>query len=241
MRVLFVHHDPSSTTGVVGAAFARRGYRAVEHQVCRTPQSPVGSPEFPDPTEFDAVVVLGSRWGVMDPECAHWVGPEQAMLRRADAAGVPVLGCCFGGQVLAAALGGSVAPTPHPETGWLEVGPHAVAPPDDGLVAPGPWLQWHGDAFTVPPGGTELARTVAGPQAFVLRRNLGLQFHPEADRAVLEAWLVDDADELLEVGIDPEDLLRGADEHGPSAARRAHALVDRFLDDVARRGGAPTR
>ena len=235
LRTLFVHHDPNSLAGLVGEALVRRGAELVEHQVCRTPLSPVGSTEFPDPTGFGAVVVLGSRWSVYDPACAHWVGPEQDMLRVADAAGVPVLGCCFGGQVLAAALDGTVAPTDHPETGWLEVGPHEVDGPDSGLVAPGPWLQWHGDAFTVPPGAIELARTAAGPQAFVLRRNLGLQFHPEADRAVLEAWLVDDEQELLDAGIDPQPLLTDADRHGPDASRRAHALVDRFLDDVARR------
>ena len=234
-RALVVHHDPNSLVGLVGEALVRRGAEIVEHQVCRTPLSPVGSPEFPDPTGFDAVVVLGSRWSVYDPACAHWVGPEQAMLRAADAAGVPVLGCCFGGQVLAAALGGTVAPTDHPETGWLDVGPHVVDGPDHGLVAPGPWLQWHGDAFTVPPGATELARTEAGPQAFVLRRNLGLQFHPEADRAVLEGWLVDDEHELVEAGIDPQPLLDDADRLGPEVGPRAHALVDRFLDDVARR------
>ncbi|MFM7062665.1 MAG: type 1 glutamine amidotransferase [Actinomycetes bacterium] len=235
MRALFVHHDPNSTVGVFGAAFARRGIEVVEHLVCATPRSPVGSTEFPDPELFDVVVVLGSRWGITDPECAHWVVPEQVMLRRADAAGVPVLGCCFGGQVLAAALGGAVGPAARPEIGWLEVGPQPVAPPNEGMVHPGPWLQWHGDAFSVPPGATELARTEAGPQAFVLRRCLGLQFHPEVDRAVLEAWLVDDADELLAVGLDPQDLVRGADRHGPDAAARAHTLVDRFLDDVAQR------
>jgi GMP synthase-like glutamine amidotransferase len=235
VRALFVHHDPNSLPGVLGAAFARRGAEVVEHQVCRTPLSPVGSSEFPDPTSFGAVVVLGSRWSVYDPACAHWVEPELEMLRAADAAGVPVLGCCFGGQVLAAALGGTVAPTEHPETGWMGVGPYAVDGPDQGLVTPGPWLQWHGDAFTVPPGATELARTQAGPQAFVLRRNLGLQFHPEADRAVLEGWLVDDEHELVEAGIDPQPLLDDADRLGPEVGPQAHALVDRFLDDVALR------
>lgn len=232
-EALFVHHDPNSRPGLVGAAFAARGWGVVEHQVGRVPGSPEGDPVFPDPTAVDAVVVLGSRWSVYDPDCAHWVGPEQEMLRAADAAGVPVLGCCFGGQVLAAALGGTVAPTDHPEIGWFEVEP--IGAGATGLVERGPWLQWHGDAFTVPDGAVELARSVAGPQAFLLRRNLGLQFHPEADRAVLEEWLVDDAEELLSVGIDPDVLLRGADAQGADAVARAARLVDRFLDDVAHR------
>ena len=69
----------------------------------------------------------------------------------------------------------------------------------------------------------------------MLRRNLGLQFHPEADRGVLEGWLVDDEHELVEAGIDPQPLLTDADRLGPEVGPLAHALVDRFLDDVARR------
>jgi len=237
MRVLLVHHDPNSTPGVVGRAFEQRGWQVSEHQVCEVVDSPTGSTSFPDPTAFDAVVVFGSRWSVYSPEVAHWVEPELRMLQTADRAGVPVLGCCFGGQLLASALGGAVAPTEYPEIGWFEVEPNPlVAAPVE--IHSGPWLQWHGDAFSVPPGATELARTIAGPQAFVLRRNLALQFHPEVDRAVLEAWLVDDAHELLEVGLNPNDLLVGADEFGGDAERRADALVAAFLTWVG--SGEPT-
>ncbi|MFM7068514.1 MAG: type 1 glutamine amidotransferase, partial [Actinomycetes bacterium] len=175
MRALFVHHDPNSVDGLLGESFTRCGATIRSHQVCDTPHSPAGRTEFPDPTDFDAVVVFGSRWSVCDPDCAHWVEPEVAMLRAADAAGVAVLGCCFGGQILAAALGGTVAPTAHSEIGWMEVEPLPLAGDDrrfDGWVTAGPWLQWHGDAFTVPSGAVELATSAAGPQAFALRRNL---------------------------------------------------------------------
>ena len=132
---------------------------------------------------------------------------------------MPVLGLCFGGQVLSTALGGSVATTAHPEIGWYQV------EPADPAIEPGPWLQWHFDAFSVPDGARELARSVAGPQAFRLRANLGLQFHPEADRPVLEAWLTDDLDQLEEAGLDAEALLSGADRHLEAARERARRLV----------------
>lgn len=218
MRALHVHHDANSLPGLVGEALSERGVEAVVHQVCSGP-GPEGSTAFPDPSGFDLVVLYGSRWSVYDDRVAHWVQPELQFIRDADQAAVPVLGLCFGGQVLSTALGGSVAPTADPEIGWYEV------EPADPAIEPGPWLQWHFDAFSVPDGARELARSVAGPQAFRLRANLGLQFHPEADRSVLEAWLTDDLDQLEEAGLDAEALLSGADRHLEAARGRARRLV----------------
>lgn len=218
MRALHVHHDANSLPGLVGEALSERGVESVVHQVCVGP-GPEGSTAFPDPSRFGLVVLYGSRWSVYDGQVAHWVEPELEFIRDADHAGVPVLGLCFGGQILSTALGGSVAPTAHPEIGWFEV------EPADRAIERGPWLQWHFDAFTVPGGACELARSAAGPQAFRLRANLGLQFHPEADRAVLEAWLTDDQDQLEEAGLDADALLAGADLHSDDARARARRLV----------------
>ena len=231
MRALHVHHDPNSRPGLVGEVLAERGYEPVVHQVCHTPGSPEGSPELPDLAEFDLVVLYGSRWSVGDEAVAHWVEPELEALRRADRAGVPVLGLCFGGQLLSAAHGGTVERAEVPEVGWCHITPSSPQ------LEPGPWLQWHFDVFTVPEGARELARSDAGPQAFVLRRNLGLQFHPEADRAVLEGWMGDDADQLVAAGIDPEPLLAEADRQRPEARRRAERLLDWFCDATS--GRAP--
>jgi len=197
VRALLVHHDANSRPGLGGAALADRGVSLTPHQVCESADGPEGSTEFPDPSPYDLVVLFGSRWSVYDDRVAHWVRPELDFVRAADAAGAMVLGLCFGGQLLATALGGTVAPTAHPEIGWMTVEPTGDAGPGDPTIERGPWLQWHFDAFTVPPGARELARSVAGPQAFRAGRHLGLQFHPEADRSVLEAWILDDLDELV--------------------------------------------
>ena len=225
MRVLFVHHDANSGDGHVGRAFSALGAELIVHQVCNGPGDPTGSTTFPDPTDVDHVVLFGSRWSVDDPQVAHWVEPEIDFIRAADRAGVPVLGLCFGGQILSVALGGTVGRTEHPEIGWMAVEVNA-----DGRAAgieAGPWLQWHFDAFTVPPGATELARSGAGAQAFRSGPHLGLQFHPEADRSVLEGWMVDDLDQLVGAGLDADGLLAGADRFHDDAAARARRLVDR--------------
>lgn len=228
VRVLHVHHDPNSLPGLVAEVLDDLGADQVAHQVCATPGSPAGRADFPDPAGVDLVVLHGSRWSTYDQEVAHWVGPELDFVRAADRAGTPVLGLCFGGQLVAAAHGARVAPTGHPEVGWFEVEPTG---PD---VEPGPWLQWHFDCFEVPVGGVELARSPAGVQAVRLRRNLALQFHPEADRAVLEAWLTEDRDQLEAAGVDAEALLRGADEHRAAALGRADRLLRWWLDETHR-------
>ena len=231
MRALLVHHDANSLPGLVGVALEECGVTTVPHQVCAD-AGPVGSADFPDPATVDLLVLFGSRWSVYEDRVAHWVEPEERFVRAADAAGVPVLGLCFGGQLLAAALGGTVAPTPQPEIGWCEVSPLAVD--DEGpRIERGPWLQWHFDAFTVPDGAVELARSPAGPQAFRLRRHLGLQFHPEADRAVLEAWMQDDLDQLEAAGLDAAAMLADTDRYAAGALGRARRLVAAFLAAAA--------
>jgi len=90
-------------------------------------------------------------------------------------------------------------------------------------------MQWHFDCFEVPPGAKELAHSPAGPQAFLLRNNLAVQFHPEVNRAVLEEWFVDDLDQLVDVGVDPEVLLLQADRQAAASRKRAQQLLERFL------------
>jgi GMP synthase-like glutamine amidotransferase len=69
-----------------------------------------------------------------------------------------------------------------PETGWLTV------PNTDPDLPEGPWLHYHYEAFTPPPGAVELARSPAGAAAFRAGRHLGLQFHPEATATMGEIW-----------------------------------------------------
>jgi GMP synthase-like glutamine amidotransferase len=181
----------------------------------------VRSPEvvgWPDPRSVDAVVALGSDRSVhasTDP----WIAPQLDFLRAAHAARVPVLGICFGGQALAAALGGTVAPAPRTEIGWIEVDG------DDGYG--GSWFTWHEDASTVPPGATELARAASGPQAFAFGRSVGLQYHPEVTEAIVDDWLATGGDAVP----DPEPLRRETARRAQGARERAFALFDRISAD----------
>ncbi|HWL91739.1 MAG TPA: type 1 glutamine amidotransferase, partial [Actinomycetota bacterium] len=99
-----------------------------------------------DPTEYDLIVSLGSEFAAFD-DTKPFVPREARLMRTAIDADVPVLGLCFGGQMLARVLGAEVFRSTVSEIGWLPV--RSTNPE---LVPEGPWFQWHFDSFTVPPG-----------------------------------------------------------------------------------------
>ena len=111
-----------------------------------------------------------------------WVAEQFAYTRRAIESDVPVLGICFGAQMLARALGSDVRKAPTPEVGWKSMTRSEEAK----WLPPGPWLTWHSDTFDWPPGATPLAWTDVAPQVFAQRSHLGIQFHPEAPAELIE-------------------------------------------------------
>ena len=241
MRVLFVKQDASSPDGLIGDAFAAAGCDVSELVV--VPRERFHSPDvavaFPAAPAYDAVVFFGAIWSVYDAATIPWIADEIRYARSLIELGVPALGICFGGQMLAAAVGGQVERAPIPEVGWLSVAADSSAGPGLGgtpLIDAGPWLAWHFDRFTVPAHVPVVARTALASQAFVSGRTLGLQFHPEVTDSVLAAWLGSGGDDqVAELGIDPQALIEQARTLADGAAARAHALVRRFVLDVARR------
>ena len=215
MRVAVIRHHEEDSAGFIGAAFEARG---AELSVCLFPK------EGPLPAleDIDHIVVLGAVWSVYDdsPDRA-WIADELAWLRRADESGVPVLGICFGGQALAAALGGRVEAAPRKEIGWSVVDTY-----DPEVIPAGPWLEFHQDRFFPPRQARVLATNEVGVQAAVLGRHLAVQFHPEPDGALLKAWLdMGGREEAERHGVDTGRFLAQTFAEEPAAAARADALV----------------
>jgi len=228
-HVIVIRHHDVDSAGFIGAAFEARGAELAVHL-------------FPDdgplpalvPDRVDHVVVLGAVSSVNDPDA--WIAEELAWLRRADQAGVPVLGICFGAQALCAAAGGRVQAMQRKEIGWK-----MVDSVDHELIPPGPWLEFHGDRCLPPAAAAVLARNEAGLQAFSLGRHLALQFHPEVDGAQLKGWLDAGGDrEVEQLGIDPCQFVADTIREEPAARDRADRLVAAALH-IARRtsGHAP--
>ena len=229
MRALLIQHDHICTPGFVGERLLDRGLDLVVHQVVKEDRflSPNVEIEFPDPTDFDAIIPMGAPWSVYDHDAiGTWVPAELTMLRDAHHHEVPVLGICFGGQMLAAAHGGSVARSAAPEIGWVNVDSD-----DESLVPSGSWFQWHYDRWQLPKHAQEVARNANSSQAFVLGRNLAVQFHPEMTSEILASWIATGgAAEVDQFGMELETLVRQTTESDASNRKRAHRLVDQFLD-----------
>lgn len=226
MRALFIEHDHSSPPGPVAERFADHGYDIVEKVVVPAERftTPNVEFEFPDPSNYDVLVPMGAPWGAWnDDQIGTWLGPELEWLRAADRLGIPVLGICFGGQTLARAHGGTVFRGPRPEIGWSTVWSEIPE-------LSGRWFQFHYDQWTTPPEATPLAQNALAPQAFSLRNNLALQFHPEVTSETLQGWIDNGGRPQLENdGQDPDFLLRHLRELDQESRARAHALVDYFL------------
>ncbi|CAN5315634.1 type 1 glutamine amidotransferase [soil metagenome] len=181
-----------------------------------------------DPTGYDLIVSLGSEFAAFD-DSKPFVFREARLMRTAIDADVPVLGLCFGGQMLARVLGGEVFRGTESEIGWLP-----VRSQDRELIPDGPWFQWHFDSFTLPPGATQIAESEIGPQAFVAGRSLGLQFHPEVTTQIMDDWVRAYRHELDADGVDPDSLLEETKQRANESRRLAWQLFERYLSDVAR-------
>lgn len=215
-RVLFIAHEAVAPPGYLEEAARRRGMSV---DVCRLWDGET----LPRPDIHSLIVPLGSEESAYD-DTVPWLAAELAFLRAAVAAGRPVFGVCFGAQVLARATGGRVARAARPEIGWVEI--DSTVPSDIGR---GPWLEWHFDGLTPPPGAQVLATSSVGVQAYQLDRQLGVQFHPEVTPRILEDWIAGAGQEMTAWGVDVtrlhDDTLRR--EH--RSRRAAHHLFDRVL------------
>jgi GMP synthase-like glutamine amidotransferase len=200
---------------------------------------------LPVPGTFDALVSLGGDQSVRDIEQYDYLEAEAALLREEAERGTPVLGVCLGGQLLAHALGGTVDRLPARIVTWAPVEklPAAEGDPVLGdLPDPVRALHWNEDGFTIPPGGTELlTRAAAGGEAFRWGDNAwGIQFHPEADAAILDSWYAD-VEWLKEAGVE-EAAAREADRaHLPGQRATAEGIFGGFARFVMRRAPAPPR
>jgi GMP synthase (glutamine-hydrolysing) len=186
--ILLIAHDTLFPAGALRALLVRR---SVPH---RTLRLHLGDPFPGDIRRFKAVVSLGGAMSANDDDAFPFLRDEISFLRRAVVAGVPVLGISLGAGLLARALGGAVRRAPVAERGWSAVRLTPAGRRDplfSGLATPLQAFHWHEESFTLPPGAELLATADAcRNQAFRFAMAWGVQFHPEIDADMIEAWSI---------------------------------------------------
>jgi GMP synthase-like glutamine amidotransferase len=222
--VLIRQHEEMTPPGLLAEWLEERG---IPYEVHHSHKGGT----VPDPTDYAFVASLGSPYG---PNDTHEPGvvDELALVGAAVENDVPVLGLCFGGEVLSAVLGGRVERAPVPELGWRE-----IQTDDPGAIPAGPWLEWHYERFTTPPGAVEVARTRDATQAFRMGPHLGVQFHPESTVEIVARWADMDTESLGGLGIeDGRVLLEVSSETEEAAREGAFRLFDAFLERAQKSG-----
>ncbi|WP_062298396.1 glutamine amidotransferase [Demequina maris] len=222
MRCVAIRHVAFEDLGIWEAEIAAHGYEVAYLDAGVDDLAPFAAAELG--------VVLGGPVGVGEVDDYPVLAEEAALLGARVEAGLPTLAVCLGAQLLAHALGGSVAPG-EPEVGWgtVDLAPAASSTPLRHLAG-APVLHWHGDAIAPPPGAVVLASTPATPcQAFAIGSALALQFHPEVDAERIERWLIGHTGELRAMGISPRDLRAASREAGDDAAVAGILMLREWL------------
>jgi GMP synthase (glutamine-hydrolysing) len=207
-----VQHVSYEGQGNIAAALRRAGLRSVSVR-------PFRGDVLPRAEALSGLIVLGAPSGSADDETTEHVAAERRLIIGAVGLGLPVLGVCFGAQLLAVALGGRIV-----RNGVLEVGMGAAALTAAGRADPVlgsdtgrlEVLHWHRQSYTLPPGAVRLATSDRWTeQAFRVADNVyGLQFHVEINSEL--------------AGRIADEMPPGALE--PAAVARASAWGDRVLD-----------
>jgi GMP synthase-like glutamine amidotransferase len=229
MRVLVLRHHEEDAPGLIGDAFEAHGATVDTHLY------PDDGP-LPDLDGYDHLVVLGSSASVYQMD--EWIAAEIDWLRDVQ---LPVLGICFGAQLLSASFGGAVERSPVYEVGWVTVDPvdsvdsaPGGEPVDSPAIGRGPWFQFHGDRCVLPDTARLLASNEVSVQAFTIGRRLGVQFHPEIDASQLQRWFENGGRQAaIAAGKDPDLLLEETAREEPDARERAKDLVGAFLEYVS--------
>lgn len=236
LRVLFLQNCADEGIGLYGQRLEEIGigYRAIQvHAGEAIPPAP----------DWDAVIVGGTPVSANRIHDYPELVAEAHFLKSAIDQGRPVLGICFGAQLLARLLGGRVRRNPAMEIGAGPVRLTAAGESDPvfrGFPKCFPAFQWHGDAFDIPPWGMRLASGwECLNQGFRMGNAVGVQFHLEVTPQEAERWAHRYADELPAAGKSRERITRECREHEPQMAELAACLLDNFLAASCKKIGAP--
>jgi GMP synthase (glutamine-hydrolysing) len=145
--------------------------------------------------DYSGLVVLGSNHSVNEDQ--PWIARELDLLCAALASDVPVLGHCFGGQLLARAMGAQVHRNAWANIGWSRLAVTPAARALFGGATHATLFNWHYDTFEIPRGASRsLFGTHCLNKGFVQGKHLGFQAHLEVTEASVRAWCQESRQEL---------------------------------------------
>lgn len=246
-KLLVFQHVAAEPLGVLDPMFRDAGFRIryVNFHRSETARVSLG--------RYHGLVVLGGPMAADDTDRYPHLDYEKDVIRAAIDADLPLLGICLGAQLMAACMGGRTRRGAAPEFGWTRVEPTAEGV-DDPLfahfTASESIFQWHSDTFTLPDGAVHLAQSkTCAFQGFRIGEcAYGVQFHLEADAALIRRWIAsrEQVPELANgaVAFDAEAALLATHRHMQRSASLAAGVFGEFIERFfrfRRRRALPSR
>lgn len=187
-KVLVFQHVAHKILGTLNPTLKDYGMRMRYINFERDPHA------APSVERYNGLIILGGHMGVYEADKYHHIKTEIKLVEEALKKEIPILGICFGAQLLAHVLGAPVRKHTEKEVGWCDV--HLT---DKGSHDPllkhfkktEKIFQLHGDTFDIPLSAIHLAYSSVCPgQAFRYGDKVyGLQFHLEADSPMIHRWM----------------------------------------------------
>ncbi|MGE5219341.1 MAG: type 1 glutamine amidotransferase [Chloroflexota bacterium] len=230
-EVVVFQHDPFEDLGFFAEVLEKQG---ADYRVVRLFHGEMPNEEWEN---VGALIVLGGPMNVDDEKVFPFLRWEKRIIRAAIDEAVPILGVCFGAQLIAATLGTRVFHGAVKEIGWspISITPHGQVDsllgylPENATV-----FQWHGDGFELPTGAIRLASSAHyNTQAFRVGKMIyGLQFHLEVTPRMIERWIDERSKDLaLAPYVLPDKILTDSNNYAPTLKYYA----ERFLSEFIRR------
>ncbi|MEN9731649.1 MAG: hypothetical protein RL488_959 [Actinomycetota bacterium] len=202
-RILVIQHNLDDHLNELAAPLIEAGLEIDTWDVENAP-----APTTPL-SEYDGLISLGAIAGVLEEDEHAWMPIERKLFNQALDLEMPLLGICFGSQLLASAAGAEVYKTPTPEVGWTKVDmlPEASGDPIMGALGKHPDVfHFHYDTFTMPEGAKLFGTTNGINQAFkVGPKAWGMQFHIEVGLAAMHSWFATYPRAFEKLGVSVDD------------------------------------
>jgi len=229
-RILVIQHNLDDHLNELAAPLIEAGLQIDTWDVENAP-----APTTPL-SEYDGLISLGAIAGVLEESEHAWMPIERKLFNQALDLEMPLLGICFGSQMLASAAGAEVYKTPTPEVGWTRVRmlPEAAGDPIMGALGKNPDVfHFHYDTFTMPAGANLLGTTGEINQAFkVGPKAWGLQFHIEVGLAAMHSWFATYPKAFEKLGLSVEDQKSMTQKNWKTYRDRSWAVGKAFADEV---------
>ena len=197
-------------------------------------------PESPE--DYAGLCFMGGPMSVNDP--LPWIDATCQLIRQADAANIPLIGHCLGGQLISKALGGQITPNPVKEIGWGTVYAESDPLAQHWLGAfagrVGTVFHWHGETFSLPEGASRLVSSPhCANQMFARGPHLAMQCHVEMTPEMITTWSTQWADEVAAVADQssvqsPEAMQEQTPQHLGAMRQLASQLYSVWIQGLAR-------